>query len=167
MDSEHTKEKRIIWDQLLDVSRCVRYIDRLCTKYQRWRNVAYIVLAVSGSSSLLTLLDVLPDFFQIITSAAIAFALIWSLTLKPGEKAERLAAIKLDLDLLEREYRTLWERVYQKSINEQAARQEHDRLSQNFTRLMGHLNIQTDEQLNEQCAEETYLVEAQRYPSVA
>ncbi|MDE0146107.1 MAG: hypothetical protein OXL95_09580 [Nitrospira sp.] len=167
MNQYSEQTQHIIWNGLLDVSRYVRYIDKLCTKYQWWRNFVYVLFGVSGSSSLLTLLNVLPGFFQSITSAAIALALIWSLTLKPGEKAERLATIKLDLDLLESEYRTLWERVYRKTINDQDAIQEHDRLTKNVTKIMSHLNVKTDDQLNEECAEETYLVEAQRYPSVA
>ncbi len=157
----------IVWDGLLDVSRYVRYVDKLCSLYQTQRNTAYLLLGISGSSSALAFLEILPGYLTTISNACIAVSLIWFLTLNPGEKASKLSTIKHDIDLLERDYRTMWERLYRGAIEEEEALQEHERLSQNIGQIMTRLDIKTHERLNEKSTEEAFLIEAKRYSSAA
>ena len=76
----------IVWDGLLDIFRYVRCVDKLCFFYQRQRNTAYLLLGISGSSSALAFLEILPGYLTTISSACIAVSLIWFLTLNPGKK---------------------------------------------------------------------------------
>ncbi len=158
----------IVWDGLLDVSRYVRYVDKLCSLYQTQRNTAYLLLGISGSSSALAFLEILPGYLTTISNACIAVSLIWFLTLNPGEKASKLSTIKHNIDSLERDYRTLWERLYRGAIEEEEeALQEHERLSANIGQVMARLDIKTHERLNEKSTEEAFLIEAKRYSSAA
>ena len=103
------------WQRLLDISRFVRYYNRLASKFQTQSDISRFVLVLSGVGLFGSVINVFPDFlieilvplFGLLVGAIALLDLIY----RPGEKAANLHIVSREVNRLEEKCRSLWEKI--------------------------------------------------------
>ena len=106
MVSDQTRNE--VWQNLLDVSRLVRYYDALSAVHRRNHAIIRFVLLAAAAGGIASLLDLLPPIAQLAASGFIALVVAWDFASDYARKAAVLHTISLECGLLEIEWRDLW-----------------------------------------------------------
>ena len=155
-----------VWQDLLDVTRLVRYYAALSDRYKRNYNIVRVLLFAAATSGIAAFLDVLPPIAQLISGMGIALIIAWDFVSDYGRKAAILHAIRLQCSELESEWHALWRSVDDGTIANEEALEGNRQLLQRITSLTGnagYADIREDQKLNEIHAADAYKVIEDRY----
>lgn len=155
-----------VWQDLLDVTRLVRYYAALSDRYKRNYNIVRGLLLIAATSGIAAFLDALPPIAQLISGVGIALIITWDFVSDYGRKAAVSHAIRLQCDELENEWRDLWRSVDDGTIANEEALHSNRQLLQRITSLTGnagYADIREDHKLNETQAADAYKIMEERY----
>lgn len=155
-----------VWQDLLDVTRLVRYYAALSDRYKRNYNIVRGLLLIAATSGIAAFLDALPSIAQLISGAGIALIVAWDFVSDYGRKAAVSHAIRLQCGELENEWRDLWRSVDDGTIANEEALHSNRQLLQRITSLtgnVGYADIREDHKLNETQAADAYKIMEERY----
>ena len=153
-----------VWYSMLDTDRLGRYYQALADRNQRFAIAIKVTLAASAMAGIIALLDVLPDWVQIVAGVLIAVAVVLDLAINHQRKAAILHGISTDLRPIAVEWSDLWGRT--ERMDEDAARErvrELSNLLNTITARAAEVGVGEDRHLNEKCAKETYQVFTDEY----
>ena len=159
MVSDQTRND--IWQELLDVTRLVRYYGALSDRHRRNHSTIRFLLLAAAAGGIAALLDLLPQIVQLIAGGLIALVVAWDFVSDYAKKAAVLHTINIECGLLEIEWRELWNEA-----NDAEVREKNRRLSERIsyvTARAGDANIPENRKLNEECAKAAYRVVADQY----
>ena len=155
-----------VWQDLLDVTRLVRYYAALSDRYKRNYNIVRGLLLIAATSGIAAFLDALPPIAQLISGVGIALIIAWDFVSDYGRKAAVSHAIRLQCGELENEWRDLWRSVDDGTIENEEALHSNRQLLQRITSLTGnagYADIREDHKLNETQAADAYKIMEERY----
>lgn len=155
-----------VWQDLLDVTRLVRYYAALSDRYKRNYNIVRGLLLIAATSGIAAFLDALPPIAQLISGVGIALIVAWDFVSDYGRKAAVSHAIRLQCGELENEWRDLWRNVDDGTIANEEALHSNRQLLQRITSLTGnagYADIREDHKLNETQAADAYKIMEERY----
>ena len=149
---------------MLDTDRLGRYYQALADRHQRFAIAIKVTLAGSAMAGIVALLDVLPDFVQVVAGVLIAVAVVLDLAINHQRKSAMLHAICTDLQRIAVEWSDLWSRT--ERMDEKPARErvrELSNLMNTTTARAAEVGVGEDRRLNEKCARQTYQVFTDEY----
>ena len=155
MTSERTRTD--IWQGLWDAKRMGRYYLAIQQRYQTADRVVVALLLVSGTGSVATLWNMMPDWSQAAFGMAIATVTIWSALGKYSTKAAVAHSICLQCNDLAVEWRALLADVDSHRLDDAEAREAFNRLDQKMnhvTARSGDVGLAINNKINEKSAEE-------------
>lgn len=158
--------RNLIWQELLDVARLVRYYEALTDKYVLRDRVLKTVLLLSASASIAALLEALPNWVQLIAGLGIAVCIVTDFVMNFARKAAVLHAISTECSFLQNQIELLWAQVQDASGDEEEIKRDYIQLDQRLNTITSwarHANIREDKGLNESCAQAAYTVIGNKY----
>ena len=171
MATEQTRHD--IWDEMLDVTRLVRYYEALADKHRLYYFLirgTLVVSALIGSAALLNLLKFISQDIQeiIATFAGFVLALVtaWDIVANHARKAAVLHAISRECSLLEIEWKELWAIVNSHQSDDSVVREKNRQLANRLTEVTvwaGDADIRENRKLNEECEFEAYKVMREKF----
>ena len=164
MVTEHTRKK--VWQQVYDSAHLVRYYEDLLSSYRVKSKFVRLVLLVSAFGSIVTLLEQLPVFIQLVFNALIAIAVGCEFVFKYSDKAAILSTISTDCKSLDDKWNQLWSDVYTTDANDREILYRFDDLAQQKREITSRSNgaeIQKDSKLNVKSAQEARKVVEEHY----
>ena len=160
--------RNAIWQELLDVTRLVRYYDALSDKYRNKHFIVRLLLFLAASGEILTLLSLFPDNIEqsigLLAGFFIAVLVAWDFVCDYAKKAAVLHTISIECSRLETEWKSLWNELGNMSDSE-ALQKNKDlaiRISE-ITGWAGQAGINEDPKLNQKCTMDTYNVIREKY----
>ena len=171
MATEQTRHD--IWDEMLDVTRLVRYYEALADKHRLYYFLirgTLVVSALIGSAALLNLLKFISQDIQeiIATFAGFVLALVtaWDIVANHARKAAVSHAISRECSLLEIEWKELWAIVNSHQSDDSVVREKNRQLANRLTEVTvwaGDADIRENRKLNEECESEAYKVMREKF----
>ena len=165
-----TKTRTAIWNEMLSISRVVRYYEALSAVYRRnyqcWRALIVVVGASASISPLLVGWNVV----QPIAGGFLGVLIAWDFFADSATKAAQLANVRSECGELQVEYKKLWNSLghVDDYADETSVVTEYERLL-NRSVLVGakatSIGVAENRKLNEICAEEAYIVVSNAYAS--
>lgn len=157
----------VIWQHLLDVARLNRYYAKLARRAAQ-RNVAIrFGLAFSGVGALAGFMELLPgslpDALPAVFAVLIPAVILVDFLAGFARKAAVLEVISTDMNAIEVEYRSLWERLYSGSVPEGQVMSESDLLIRRMISATSRDVFGEDEGVNQRSQQEAYQAEELRY----
>jgi len=164
MVSDQTRNE--VWQDLLDVSRLVRYYDALSDVHRRNHAIIRFVLLAAAAGGIASLLDLLPPIAQLAASGFIALVVAWDFASDYARKAAVLHTISLECGLLEIEWRDLWNDANNPDASDDEVRERNAQLSRRIagaTGRAGDAGIRENRKLNEECERAAYRIIEDKY----
>ena len=155
-----------VWQEMLDVARLVRYYERMASRQQWWRRAVRFVLLVPAMAGMAVVVRELPEAFNVVSGAVIAFFVAWDLLTDPANKAAVLDSIRRDCSEVGVELDALWGEIQADAVSDAEARRTLAGLAQRVVRATdrtGSAHIPTNERLNVECEEDAFKVMRDRY----
>ena len=155
MTSERTRTE--IWQGLWDAMRMGRYYSAIQQRHQAVNRVAIALLLLSGTGSVATLWNMMPDWSQAAFGMSIAAVTIWSALGRHAAKAAVAQSICLQCKDLAVEWRTLLADVDSQRLDDAAAREALNRLDHKMnhvTARSGDVGLAINDRINKISAEE-------------
>lgn len=162
MVSEQTRND--IWQDMLDVARLVRYYEALAERHLRRHLLLRIFLLLAAASGIASLVELLPEYFQLLAGVGITVLVALDFALNYARKAAVLNLISMECTALENKWMDLWAKLGR--LDEDEALRETYRLSRQLAEVTGwagHAEIREDRALNERCEEVAFDAVASRY----
>ena len=159
--------RRIVWIDMLDVSRVTRYAEAMGTKYRRRHLVSRIILFVAASGSVATVVTTLPDVWRAVCGIAIAVVVVAEYMLDYATKIAALDSVKRECQALESDWRELWLDVDAPDSADAVIRRRNTELVRRFERVTVPMDTQVpvNQKVNVQSAESAYKVAGNQYVS--
>lgn len=151
-----------VWDGLLEVARAVHYFSAIERRYRRPAFGIRFVLALSGCGSVASLLvssPVLASISGALVTALVILDLLWDCS----KRTAQLKIVNNNLAGLEREYRSLWTKVRNGSIDDSEAIQRSDLLNARLIQIASDSDVSGDDKISQKAQERAFKVEEQRY----
>lgn len=164
MVSEQTRND--VWQELLDVTRLVRYYGALSDRHRRNHTAVRFLLLAAAAGGIAALLDLLPQIVQLVAGGLIALLVAWDFVSDYAKKAAVLHTIDIECGLLEIEWRELWNEANDPEASDAEVREKNRRLAERIsyvTARAGDADIPENRKLNEECAKAAYRVVADQY----
>lgn len=164
MVSDQTRND--VWQDLLDVTRLVRYYGALSDRHRRNHSAIRLLLLAAAAVGIAALLDLLPQIVQLIAGGIIALVVAWDFVSDYAKKAAVLHTINIDCGLLEIEWRELWNEANDPEASDAEVREKNRRLAERIsyvTARAGNANIPENRKLNEECEKSAYKVIQDKY----
>ena len=146
-----------IWQGLWDAKRMGRYYLAVQQRYQMVERMVAGFLLLSGTGSVATLWERMPDWTQPTFGLAVAAATIWSVLGRYSAKAAVAHSICQQCNDLAVEWRTLLADVDGYRINDVDARAALNRLDHRMSHVTarsGDVGLSTNDKINERAANE-------------
>lgn len=146
-----------IWQGLWDAKRMGRYYLAIQQRYQTVDRVVVALLLLSGTGSVATLWEMMPDWTQPAFGLAIAAITIWSALGRYSAKAAVAHSICQECDDLAVEWRTLFADADSHRVcdnDARAALNSLDHRMNHVTARSGDVGLSTNDKINERSAKE-------------
>lgn len=153
-----------IWQERLDVERLVRYYEVLAERHRIRHLGIRTILLLAATSGVASLLEVLPQVFQLIAGLSVTVLVVMDFALNEARKSAILNLIKIECRALGNEWESLWANL--ERITDDDARRENERLVRRLSEVTGwagHTEVGEDNKLNVKCEEIAYKVMSERY----
>ena len=159
--------RRIVWNDMLDVSRVARYAETMGTRYRARHLVIRIILFVAASGSIATVVTTLPDFWRAVCGIAIAVVVVADYMLDYATKIAALDSVKRECQALESDWRELWLDVDAPDSADVVIRRRNTEFIRRFERVTVPMDTQVpvNQKVNVQSAESAYEVAGNQYVS--
>ena len=155
--------RNYVWQGLLDTVKYRRYFGELEKRYRRKHRSVRFVLGVSGAVTASPLVEGIPLIVSSIGGAAVVALVIWDLVYDYGRRVSALQVAVQGLTRLENQHRSLWDEVNNNSVTDTTARRRLKEIHDAQVDVVQGVEEARDDKLNDQCQEETYRLEAERY----
>ena len=146
---------RQIWFGLLDAERLTRYYGRLSDRMRRINFALTAFTLLASTAAFASLMVRLPDFVSALCFVGVAAALIWMHLSEYSKKAAIASVVAQQCEDLATEWRELWFRQNEESIDPLARAADLKRKENRITALYDSAD---DDALNQKCAQEAYTV---------
>ena len=166
--------KHLIWMDLLDSERHVRYFESLADWYSRrhkWLRFLILMSALTEAAVAIFVISLdLSGVWSIVGFSAILLIGIFIAVLVAlestrdyAEQAALLGWLSLDCKAFNVHWTELWHDVYTDVIEEPEARSRRRDIADRFNAITGRVDVPLDEKLNESCATAADKVLKERY----
>ena len=162
--------RNMVWHEFLDVTRLVRYYEKLSDRYRRKHRIVRSLLLASAASGIANLLELLPPItqepVQLIANGLIALLVVWDFLADYGKKAEVLQTVSVQCTDLVSQWDQLWSELHDDNAGDSDIRIKNRQLGEkltNITSWTGLVGVPLDEKLNVACQEEANRVMIPRY----
>lgn len=162
--------RNIIWQDMLDVNRLVRYYEAISNRYHRNYLTTRFVLLFGATGGFISLLDLIPENYrgavQAAASVIIAVTIVWDFLADHGKKAAVLEQISVECSKLQADWKELWNLIETYAIEDEEAQKINSQLNQQLSAVTGRAeaaSVRVNRKLNEKCTDDAYQVVAERY----
>lgn len=154
--------RRSVWHNLSEASRVARFYTVLKSRLVWQRRLIRFLLSVAGAIAALPLAT--DDFAWIAPWAGLAVVVLvlFDSAMQYDDKISQFGRVSAKLLSARREYRALWEAVYEEEPIPEL-QNEIGRLESKIARAVNDLDIAPHKRLNRACAEAAYNEEKERY----
>lgn len=153
---------KAVWDGLLEVARARHYYAEIERMLQVPVAVVRFLLALSGCGVFVSLFASWP-WIGSAFGLAVTVMVVLDLSVNGTKRLAQVKAVNASLEVIEDEYRTLWESVRNGDIEGHDAILEKRRLLGTMTHVTGIADVWNFSRVNQTAAERAYEVEGQRY----
>ena len=160
------KTRVLVWHELLDATRFVRYYQALTDRYIFLNRFTRILLLLSASTCIAVVVEWLPLTLQAIAGAVVALVVVIDFGYDFSSKAAVLKTILFDCTNLQGDLEVLWSQIDSDSLTESEVMQEYIRIAKlinETTSQASKHDIRVDKKLNEQCEESADKFIEERY----
>lgn len=157
---------KAVWDGLLEVSRARYYYAGIERLLQVPVFIVRFLLALSGCGVFVSIFSEWPwiePAFGPAFGLAVAVLVVLDLFLNGTKRLAQVKAVNASLEVIEGEYRALWESVRNGDIEGHDAVREKRRLLNTMTHVTGVADVWNFKRVNQTAVEQAYEVEGQRY----
>lgn len=153
--------KRAVWEKLGDMTRLVRYYEKMAKNYECnhiWIRIGLIFFA---SASVASLFDLLPvdhaKFASGIAGLLVALLVAVDFAFDYGKKAIILHTVRADCGLIENEWKALWDDIQRNKIEDDEVHAKNKLLADKLEHVLSradYAGIVDDEELNRKIGEQ-------------
>lgn len=158
-----------VWEHLLDVTRLVRYYDRLRTRYDRMRMAIRVIILVGATGVGLQLIDLLPAGYEdikLVLAATILLATVLDMAKDYSTQRIRVGVMVEGYVDLERRLTQLWDGIESFSVSDDEVRSsltDAEARMQKLDTKSAIMGFTTSKRLNKSCAKQAYYILDDRY----
>lgn len=159
--------RRAVWNDLLDVSRVVRYAEAMGSQYRERHLFIRVGLLVAAAGSLATFLDAMGGHWRIGCGLVIAVLIAVDFMLDYATKIAVLNSTKRECSILETEWRELWLDVDSPESTDAGIRRRNRELLRQFERATAPMDeqVRVSNRTNVRCTRAAFKVTEEQYAS--
>lgn len=159
--------RNVIWQDLWDAERYVRYYGALADSYRiRHRNMRFALLAALLIEATVFLPNISEPLFTFLTVAggiAIAGLAAWDAISDYAKNSALLAVASEDCASVNTQWGELWLDIESYAIDESQARARRRELLDRLNAIASRVDVGLDEKLNESCSEDATKTLVEKY----
>ena len=172
MDDERTARQAVtegtrhaVWSEMLDAARMTRYAEKMESRFRNRHSAVRFGLLLSATGSVATILNMLPEQWQMIPNLGIAVLVTWDFMSDYGTKIAVLNSARRECQDLETEWRQLWLDVDSATVTDSDIRERNKELSRRLGRatIPMDVHVKVSEKINVATTADAYRVTEDRY----
>ncbi|MCZ0936974.1 MAG: hypothetical protein OXJ54_17585 [Gemmatimonadetes bacterium] len=161
--------RAMVWEHVLDVTRLVRYYDRLRTRYERMRVSIRVIILAGATGVGLELINFLPtghEVIKLVVATIVLLATVLDMARDYSTKRVRVGLLVEEYGQLEGRLTQLWDDIESYSISDDEVRSSLTELEAGMQKLDARsavMGFTTSKWLNKSCAKQAYYILDDKY----